>query len=213
MLALLLITSCTPNDKRSPFEKVINLNEETAVITDEYILPLKNESIPLEARYVYSTLPAKDTQQTTIKGKNIKIELLATSEQLPPYSTIYINRATNESYGICEPRKAVPCKTLGKITALDYIEHNPITPYDWLKKIQPPAKTIGTASINQQATTIIITKNNNKTITLWINDYYHLPIKVEITRQEGEETITEKTYFYNQLQTGNIKQKEVEPEQ
>ncbi len=211
---MLMITACTSSEK-SPFEQATGIESEhleKVQPSHPLIIQLMNKSKENpQVRYSYSLLPNLNTQRITVKGANIKMELISGGHVIPPYSAIYLNRKTQEAFGICEERGEIECDPLGKVTSMDFTEVNPITTHDWLAEIPATAQVIGTESFNREETTVITFQQKGKQVKMWIHDYYHLPVKVELSHEENEDAIIDAVYLYNILQSGKIKTAEVTP--
>jgi len=213
-----LTAGCASDGDKSQFEQATGIESQNktsnagAINADSFIQSLISKGEEnAELKYTFSQEPDLNTLLVAVKGLRIKLDIMSVGHQVPPYSSIYVNRETQEAFGICEARRPVECDPLGKVTVLGFDDVNPLTPHDWLRDIPSAAEVVGTESFDRQETTLIRYQKGNNKVRMWIHDYYNLPMKIELSHIEGEDEIIDAVYVYKIIQSGRIKTSEVTP--
>jgi len=163
-------------------------------------------------QYLLAEPPANRFLDTYyVKDDKIKIKIFEENAYKlgEYYDTIYLDRANHRATARCENQKR--CVTGGmdytkKVFEVDYNKFNPKTPMEWLKEITY-AEIVGPEVVDARSATKIKSVQNGLTTEMWVHNTYGLPLKVQVTHQDG----TIETYQFTDSQFNSLRDIDVMP--
>ena len=208
VLLLLLVLGCSSPGGTMPSDGSVQPSADGSVQpADPFVRTVVDaaDRVP-NVQYRYSLLPNLNTHVVTVLGAKFRAAL-DHGIAVKPYSVVYVDRDKKEAFGVCEYLNYEACKPLGKVTALDIVDVDLVTPFDWVVTVPVDARIIGTESIDRQDAHIVEFGDADRLVRMWVHDFYLLPMKVQVLR---DDEVLE-THVYTLLQVGNVKEKDVAP--
>lgn len=202
---LFLLSACAPPQALQDDTKSEDIQKEIFGI-DPFIKALieKGRDEMPNIRYRFSMLPNLNTELVNIYDESAKIEISKVGTNVKDYSVVYVDMKSGTAMGVCEERKNIECRVMGKKFVLDYNNFKMVTPHSWLREVALDAKKTGTENIGGSQVTVIEFDNKNEMFKMWIDDFYEIPVKVQHTKDS--ESVT---YQYDIISVGDVKESEV----
>jgi hypothetical protein len=177
-----------------------------AMSDDVKALIAKADSKVTSFSYVHSEPPV-DTEATTfyVKGTKIKAALFEPQEyeNRVYFDTVYMDAVAKTAVAYCEHRDDTRCPDKNRQFSANYDTYFEKTPYMWVKEITF-AEKIGEEQVDQKDVDVLQYTSGGKTVKLWVNQYYGLAQKVEVT--EGGDT---HTYMFSELDVNKLSDSDV----
>jgi len=171
------------------------------------ILSLSEKKVKNYA-YVYDEPPLNTGGDTWfVHEDKIKIKLQRTNLLMATYdfNYVYLDTASQKAIGYCL-EDALRCpEGMIKYDA-DYDFWNRKTPHEWLAGVSSAEKK-GSKSIGDRNVQGVKTVINNRDTILWLDEFYGLPVKIDIL--EGEDVI--ETFNFVDIQFNSFKEDDVTP--
>ncbi|MFH1650040.1 MAG: hypothetical protein ABIA93_05815 [Candidatus Woesearchaeota archaeon] len=132
-------------------------------------------------QYTYTgpeTTPAKEIWWITPEKAKVSLEISEKYYTDSTIDTVYFDRVTMKAVGYCEQRLAA-CKNLNTPQNVSYDEYWTETPLDWIAKV--PASTVRKpgSQVDQRTTVKLEWEDDGTQWTMFVYDYFGLPIKIE----------------------------------
>ena len=148
--------------------------------------------------------PKDPTYSFKIYGSKVKRYLPIKTSVLNQneLDVIIFDRTSKTAIGYCESEKY--CIKQGEIGTLEFSQYYVTTPFDWLDKIQrAKIETKNEKMFGRDVWKVIA---NDGEFTIWIENYYGVPLKVSI----GSETFEFRNPKFNTISTRDVEFVEME---
>ena len=144
-----------------------------------------------------------------VRGNKTKIKLFETNwyKKEEYLDTIFLDSATKTAIGMCLDKREVRCPDKTKKVRLNYTEFVRKTPYQWLSDIKS-GEIEGGEQINDRNTVKVKTVIEGKLTTVWIDEYFGLPIQIRIGKEDDEKA---KLYQFRDISINGLKDQDVMP--
>ena len=142
--------------------------------------------------------PKDPTYSFKIYGSKVKRYLPIKTSVLNQneLDVIIFDRTSKTAIGYCESEKY--CIKQGEIGTLEFSQYYVTTPFDWLDKIQrAKIETKNEKMFGRDVWKVIA---NDGEFTIWIENYYGVPLKVSI----GSETFEFRNPKFNTISAGDV---------
>lgn len=157
--------------------------------------------------YMYQdALNKPEEWKTWVKGNLIHIELreLENVRDDVYVDNIYLNTATQTAVGYCEA-KVYRCADPNDGIEVNYKKYARKSPRDWLAAIEYAEKDSEETLQQRTAWKVYGTDNKGRDFTMWIDEYYGLPIKVVVA--EGS---TKNEYIYEDIGFNGVEESDLQ---
>ena len=135
-------------------------------------------------RYMYQDQTIKPEEwETWIKGDrtHVKLREMDNIRDDVYIDNIYFNTATQTAEAYCE-RPVYRCVDPNSPVDVNYKKYVRKTPFDWINEITYAEKE-SEEQMQQRNVWKLVSKEDGKTTTMWVDEYYGIPLRVIV--QEG----------------------------
>ena len=147
-----------------------------------------------------------------IRGTKIRVDLYEDNYYVTEgyFDTVYLDTTTKTAKGQClNGRRCISAQVdnTGKLFDADYDEYLRKTPFDWAKDIKPTSEVVGPEVVDRRSVTKIKYEDGNKTVEMWLDDSYGVPLQVKIVYPNE----TEELYSFTNAEFNTLDAKDMEP--
>ncbi|MFC1752936.1 hypothetical protein ACFL96_06020 [Thermoproteota archaeon] len=128
-----------------------------------------------------------------VKGDEVAILYTVLDQDNPvgKIDSIYMNTGTKKAVAYCERASNLACPDNNKEHPLTYSMYEKMTPIQWIEKVGY-AENKGREQLDQRNVMVLATTIDGKDTTMWVDDYYGTPLKIE---HDGDEYVFQDMAF------------------
>lgn len=165
--------------QEAPFEPtatVISIPQQTLPAEIQNLLTKSNAVKTMKYDFKEVHKPLETAYTTWVGEEKVKRELPIIESPLHTneIDVVIFDIVQKTALGYCE--SPTYCQRVGEIKTVDYDQYYENTPFDWLKLIVS-AEKIGKETLFKRE---VWKLNVNNNVTMWIDTYYGMPLKVEV---------------------------------
>jgi hypothetical protein len=215
ILAILILAGCAKQPTIKTAEEPVAAPAATEEVTETTAKVLTTEVKDILERadkkvdsfsYLHSEPPG-DTASNHyfVKETKIKVELYEPQQydRRIYFDTVYIDTTSKTAVGYCEDKSDVRCPDKNRQFDVKYSDYFKKTPYMWLKEITY-AEKVGEEQIDQKDVDVLQYEDSGKIVKVWINSFYGIPLKVEVTQGKSSHLYLFSNFDANKLDEEDV---------
>ncbi len=143
---------------------------------------------------------------TWIKDNKMHIDL-RTLDQVNSdtyVNQVYLDKASKTAVGYCESNE-FKCKDPNQAVKVKFAKYNRKSPIDWIEGVT--YAEIETTETMQQRTVVRLAYTDDKgaKVVMWVDDYYGVPVKVEVTKDGDKKRYVFEDLAFNNVEDSDLK--------
>ena len=184
-----------PEPKAAPEPEAAPEPAPTKAVSKKVAELLKKHSRVTSMNYLYQDrLNYPMEWPTYVKGSKMAIDLreLEEIDNDVFISKVYLDTSSKSAKAYCES-KVYRCKDPNQALDVTFAKYKHKTPLEWIKEVTY-AESAGEETMQQRLTVKITYEEDGKQVSMWVDDYYGIPMRVEI--KDGSDV---KKYIFEDL--------------
>lgn len=199
-----------PTPETTPFPDVTLQEKTEPVAFPPEIQQILAKSANVKSySYIYTGRIEEPVLTVYVVGDHTKV-VLPTLRQTPPkteyFDTVFLTTSTKQVVGYCLDKDSNKCDASRRFN-VKYADYSKETPLEWLHEIPPTAVLSGSEKADNRNAAVVSWQEGTQKTRLWIDTYYGVPLKVEIS---VDGTIKE-IYTFTSLIVNKYKESDVLP--